>query len=918
MKKPLKSAQNRIVLLSFFILIGFFCHAQEEDIIWTGGMQCQGQFVKHFEEGTTVTAGAFDIDVTSPPGGPLSWAFVTTSFNPDCSALPMFAPAPAAAVPLGGNLFATFLTSPTNRIRISSPGSVTPGQYFLGVRLSLTPGSVPFKVRLYRFIVRDPTDIVFVLDRSGSMECDLDEVADGATWDGCATGNTGALPDRRRWDILKESIGNFVEKLDIHHTVAGDRLSVVYFSGNTADGALVSDAGPFANVSNFRDPIVGGKTVIEREMEVAPIQAAANPRLARDGTSIGAGLAKAFGTPAGVVPALTGRYGGAANASRRQIVVLFTDGEQNVGNFVREMGAGAGKTIELSEGGAVWFSMDNPAISAIDIYTAGVINVPDAATLLDNIADGALGDHYFNVLPGDETQFSSDLATHVFNQIFNQTSPQLIRFERRKLGETAARADFTCNKNANRVILEAYFDAPVAKRCSVTIEKDGVPVTQFATGHRGDYIATYTFNMYALPNLTSDGKWSISIKDGARSGANVTLFATADDHAVDFDGYLNQSTALRVGEKLRAGVKLFENGTAVTHADVKAIILKPGDDIGDLLARTQAPSMPTKSTEVGTCGGQKYGYLQANNPAALERLKQIQQTTITLTDKGNGEYAGIYDDVDVTGVYKVIYWIKYNSPGIAEVERMKEQTLNVLPAPIIFNLIPTTTTKDGSKLLIANVTPAYKVGNTTRRVGPSYENAFGVEGNGVKLTNVSDNCDGSYNLTLTGNLDAPMKLYLLYEKIYAGTANNIAQPVSAYKMQVSLHGGVTQPLGDLDSLYNGNFFAEIDLGYHLRPGLSLEAVGGYYSFRKDYSITGAALYLKGHFNIGNQTSFTLAGGGGIYKPKNDDATGGYSLRAGVERTFARRWVIGLEASYFNLPEPKISFGTLGLGLKYRF
>ncbi|MCC6280543.1 MAG: VWA domain-containing protein [Saprospiraceae bacterium] len=915
MNKHLKSAQNRIALCSIFMFIGFFCQAQEEDMIWTGGVQCQGQFVKHFEEGTTVSAGAFDIDVTSPAGGPATWQFVTTSFNPDCSSLPMFAPAPAS-VPLGGNLTATFLTAPTNRIRISSSGSIVAGEYFLGVRLSY--GGAAFRVRLYRFIVRDPTDIVFVLDRSGSMECDLDEVADGATWDGCATGNTGALPDRRRWDILKESIGNFVEKLDIHHTVTGDRLSVVYFSGNTANGALVSDAGPFANVSNFRDPIIGGKTVIEREMEIAPIQAAANPRLARDGTSIGAGLAKAFGTPAGVAPALPGRYGGASTTGRRQIVVLFTDGEQNVGNWVREAGAGLGKTIELNAGGAAWFSLDNPAISAIDVFTAGVINVPSAATLLDNIADGALGDHYFNVLPGDEMQFSSDLATHVFNQIFNQTSPQLIRVERRKLGETAARADFTCNKNANRVILEAYFDAPVAKRCSIIIEKDGVPVTQFATGHRGDYIATFAFNMYALPDLSSDGKWSISVVDRARSGANVSLFATADDHAVDFDGYLNQRNALRVGEKLHPSVKLFENGTAVSNAEVKAIILKPGDDIGDLLARTQAPSMPTKSTEVGTCGGQKYGYLQANNPAVLERLKEIQQTTITLTDKGNGEYAGIYDDVDVTGVYKVIYRIKYNSPAIGEVERMKEQTLNVLPAPIVFNLIPTTTNKDGNKFLIANVTPAYKSGNTTRRVGPSYENAFGVEGNGVKLTNVSDNCDGSYRLTLTGNLDAPMKLYLLDEKIYSGTANNIAKPASRYKAQVSLHGGVTQPFGDLDSLYDGNFFAEVDFGYHLWPGLSLEAVGGYYNFQKDYSITGGTLYLKGHFNTANQLHLTLAGGGGIYKPKNDDATSGYSLRVGVERVFSQRWIIGLDASYFNLPEPKISFGALGLGLKYRF
>ena len=70
---------------------------------------------------------------------------------------------------------------------------------------------------------------------------------------------------------------------------------------------------------------------------------------------------------------------------------------------------------------------------------------------------------------------------------------------------------------------------------------------------------------------------------------------------------------MRVGDVVKPVVKLSENGTSVSNATVKAIILKPGADIGDLLARAQTNALPTPlKEERGTCGDQKYAYLQAN------------------------------------------------------------------------------------------------------------------------------------------------------------------------------------------------------------------------------------------------------------------------------------------------------------------
>jgi hypothetical protein len=276
--------------------------------------------------------------------------------------------------------------------------------------------------------------------------------------------------------------------------------------------------------------------------------------------------------------------------------------------------------------------------------------------------------------------------------------------------------------------------------------------------------------------------------------------------------------------------------------------------------------------------------------------------------------------VDVSGIYKVIYSATYSSPALGNVERAEVQTVNVRFPALAWNLIQTKTSGEGNKTLVATVTPAYKIGGKTRLVGPSFGNAFGVEGGNVKLSNVNDNCDGSYTMTLTGNLSDRIKLYLTDEPVYTGPANEIGETGSNDAVRgfgLSLHGGITAPLGDLDTMFNRGYYAEADLAYRFSQKISLEAVGGYYNFEKDYNITAGNLYLKGHFGSGGLTSFAGIGGG-IYKPEDKDATWGLSARAGLGLIVGQKIYLGAEASYFNIPDHSISFGTLGLAVKFFF
>ena len=130
--------------------------------------------------------------------------------------------------------------------------------------------------------------------------------------------------------------------------------------------------------------------------------------------------------------------------------------------------------------------------------------------------------------------------------------------------------------------------------------------------------------------------------------------------------------------------------------------------------------------------------------------------------------------------------------------------------------------------------------------------------------------------------------------------------------------GSPSPSDRLDSLYDGGGFAEIDVDYRLSSQWSLEAVGGYYSFKQGYAIGGGTLYAKWDILNNNGWAGTLAAGAGIFKPESESVQVGLSLRAGVHKMIAARLSLGAEAAFFTLPKVDYSFGTAGLGLRYYF
>lgn len=873
----------------------------------------QTQYVRHYEAGAPLPADL----VIQAPGSNASWSFAfSTTVSADCS------PIPYSSVNINGdtrnvgssNLIASFNSGgflSSNNVTISSGGALNEGEYNLTLRV-VTGGNT--YVKNFLFIVRKPIDILFTLDRSGSMECDVDEDVP-SEWPGCTSFNNAA-GDGRRWDMLAGAMEAFVSSTDDLHTLPTDRMSVVYFDGTTSTASSLLGGASFVPINTFRG-FGGGATPIKQELD----NMADGINLGRNGTSIGAGINEA----------ISNKFGGTESADRRQIIILFTDGEQNTGFQLLASGPHTGRrVVESSAAGAPEIlNLDAPSIDGIQLITVGISYMGVMPALLQNAASGP--NSFYSVMPGAEAAFGADLAGHVFNEVFSMASPRFIDSKTVNLSRNSgnAAADFTVNKNVNRTIFQAFFSTPIANRLKARVFKDGIDVSRKGELRISPYSISFLFPLYEIPELSSEGKWTMEILPPSRGippGTEISIFGTADDHSIRFEAGTVEDDLI-VGRSFRPDLDLFENGSPVDGATVTATIIKPVGDLGDVLGRTQTSQLPQATKESGSCADIKFAHLRQTNPEALAGVLTQQRKTIPLNSAGQGRYEGTFSDVDVTGVYKIRYDIEYQSPRLGTVRRMVERTRYVDFPPPALNL--TVAGKDNQREVshgnvqpVVVARPSYTVNGVTRLIGPGYATAFGVTKSSVRLASF-DNCDGSYQLRVSGTPTQKFELYLKEEIVFEGTVAEFnsgetgpgtftpgtgTSPVKGY---LSVSGGITLPQGDFGLQNEQGIYGQVGLGRRFGGLLGLELVGGYYSFNPGFHIIGGTGYLNLYFGKRTGSHLLIGAGPGYYFPEAGDARVGGSAKAALERQFGRL-SLGIEGGYFRLTDPELDFATLGI------
>jgi von Willebrand factor type A domain len=570
------------------------------------------------------------------------------------------------------------------------------------------------------------SDISLVLDVSGSMGI-VAEAASSLT----AT----------RLDILKTATNSFIDvynvfSLSVNNTGpnAGqtDKLGVVYFTTNV----IASIA------ANTMIDLDGASTTVNA------IKAEISGQIPQQLTAMGAGLNAGI-TQLGSV------------AGRTKNIVLFTDGIQNVAPDVDDPGAST-NTLTIGGGPNLIPGGDGLQVSVIAlIQTTSSYN-----GLLNRIASAAKG-KFFTVTKASDVNdfFKYSLASALKNR-----SPQILEFKNGTLVSGQGVQKYNMNSNVKKIVFELS-SADTTR--SFSVEKNGIDLTSFGKFIKGKGYTLFAISLHirSNPSVFSKGEWTMKISGTGNSGYRTV--AIVDDHSLKYTSAI--ASTRRINSPLTLSTKLKLHGKAFTAATVTAIVLKPGQDLGTLLATTPARKdtgnkIDTKELSPGN--GKLQGLLE--DPEFYKSLLPKEQN-ITLTLQADSTYSGTFANTDVTGAYQVIFRIEGSTPLTGNLIRTDMETV-VLELDQVDLGNSTHSSSHAKDTLKITIRPQSKSG---LYLGPDYSNRITLTTSTGKVDKIIDHVDGSYTIVIAGvpdSVDPVISLSVLDQKVYDGKASDFGKP----------------------------------------------------------------------------------------------------------------------------------------------
>lgn len=588
-------------------------------------------------------------------------------------------------------------------------------------------------------ITRKPIDLMLVLDKSGSMNS-------------VVTGGTDT-----RWEALKSGVDEFLSNyqplLLATGGATGDQMGIRMFS--STDAAPVN--APF-NVPNF--------------IPVTPTSILAS---ILDGDSPGGSTAMG----SGLITAVDFLFPGGADNGHKKSILLFTDGQQNV---APDVVAAPGSNPTVS-------GTDITHGDQIQIHTIG-LGVPGAATqTLYNIAheSGVAPNIGISNIANNSSTTPPDLnlssyLTGISNQLLSGSTPQYVDIRRdnfKLAGERFVADDsFTVSKNIAKIFIN-FICAVTNEARVIRIEKDGQTMnlsdTSYVISKRGRGWETFIISVAGIkkqiPTFTSDGNWKVTAFTGSQSAAPYILSLTVDDHNSEMRGRTTQTKELLVGDNLPLSIDFTKSGAPITNANAIALIAKPGEDLGDLLARTNVDIKIDTNPDADNPGSQKLQELLKDS-AFLQKLLDSNHAVNLTYDPGQKKYVGEFTELDVSGVYQVAYIVSATDTSLGEIKRYAEESVYIRFPDIDLDKSAVTlvTTQNGISTLTFR-----PIANNGKFIGPGWGNAIKIDGTNTKITNVVDHLDGSYTLTVEGSLTDNVTLSIGTAEVYKGKLENIGK-----------------------------------------------------------------------------------------------------------------------------------------------
>jgi len=556
-------------------------------------------------------------------------------------------------------------------------------------------------------VQRPPLDLVVVLDRSGSM---------GWAYDGSVSPPAG----QRRWDGLVTGIGVMSAQLGLAPPQTDDNVGMRYFAGSVIAPAAPFDGGLVSMLTNIAQvPVIAG------------LQTPGGSTALGDGIIAGRDILLA-GSP-----------------SHRKAMIVFSDGVQNAGDQIKTVNPNAFvQTVGAQD-------INGPS-DEIDIYTVSLGISGHNPLLMEGIAN-ANGGAPMNSAAGAEADFTTYFSTHL-NTILSGSSPQHVNIVRDSFpiadpsaAPPSVEQSFKVNKGVGQVQVTLIAPNRVEPHFT-SITKDGIELIQDTTSMNGSGYSSMaiSYPVANVPDGTLDGEWSVKAQLGAtpKSPTPYTMMFLVDDHLTDVDYDLGGSS-LKVGQEINPSIGISRNGEAIKDGMAKAIVVKPGDDVNDLLA-TMDVEFQVPPEDPGSPGTAKLAVLMQDQ-AFLDKIAATDQLVDLAYDAGDKRYKGSFDGLDIAGVYQVIYQFSADDAAFGSTVRYHQASFTVRFPDIDQEASGITVTQqDGVQII--SMRP---IASNGKFIGPGWAGVISLSANDAKVQKIVDHGDGRYDIIIDGVLSGP-------------------------------------------------------------------------------------------------------------------------------------------------------------------
>lgn len=539
-------------------------------------------------------------------------------------------------------------------------------------------------------------DVVFVMDRSGSM-------------DGAVPTNAGT---RTKLSILQTSANLF---LDLLRKDAGDRLGQVSFADNSS---IIFDDGS-GSVQDF-----GAGTLGNAQSAIGGLSASGK-------TNIRAALQDGLD----LIPSGSGR---------RKVIVFLSDGMRTAGGdptetaFLQQFDTNDVKVFSVgfgTEGGSGFAGLDIDLLEQLtNVGDQGFFHVTSTATGLDKF--------FVNAVAG---AIDAELILDPVGTLAPDESTSVA---------------IPVNDRDSEVTFILTRDDPGASLSLSLRSPEGVSIgpgnfASFATHLQRDTGPTFEILTLSLPIAAGGyeshaGTWTMVVENTGGSNAAFSASAFAESTLrSDFSLAPPAGAVYDPGDPIAVSARVFDGDNPVSFAEVVMQTKQPVAGIGDVLAaagllQAEIDAIPA------VIDGDTLSLRERMVAALWRRLGRnpvplVDGLPVALTESSPGVYQGVYERHRSPGPHLFVTRIEAIAEDCGPVMREDASGAGISDRTSRDGTgITVTTPGSGSGTVTVTVTPRHGGGGL---VGPGFADAFVVEARGLEQAGeVNDGLDGSYDI----------------------------------------------------------------------------------------------------------------------------------------------------------------------------